>query len=90
MTDRINLSFAFLAGCDTGLRGDRNVIGIPHALLAMGTCSVMASVEEIEDANAKSYSTAFYRADGARSPARAQRVHRNHVASSSFRLWGCP
>ena len=86
----MDLTFAFLAGCDTGLLGERNIIGIPHALLARGTCSVMASVEEIDDDRAQSYSRAFYRANGMLAPAKAQRDQRGHVASKSFRLWGCP
>ena len=89
-TNEMNLSFAFLAGCDTGLQGDRSVIGIPHALLATGTCSVVASVEKIDDAEALSYSRAFYIADGLRAPARSQQKLRGHAASGSFRLWGCP
>jgi hypothetical protein len=79
VTGRIGPRLAVLASCASGVRPGRQMWGsLGAAFLAAGSRAVLASLGSVEDARAREFVMAFYRAGGASDPAaalaRVQRV----------------
>ena len=94
LLQRPQLDLAVLNGCETGGTSSPFEIGLPQALLATGTKTVVATVRPVIDAAAWRFIRAFYELGGADRPAAAFRraVDRfrreGDPAWQEFRIWG--
>lgn len=85
-----------LVGCGTGTAFGAEAISLPTSFLLAGSCSVLATVEPIDDAEASRFVRRFYSAGGLRAPGAALRsaVEASWKAGDAvwraFRLVGSP
>lgn len=85
-----------LVGCGTGTAFGAAAISLPTAFLLAGSCSVLATVEPIDDGEASRFVRRFYSAGGLRAPGAALRVaveaswKAGEAVWRAFRLVGSP
>ena len=96
LTLKPKFRLAVLSGCETGPIGGAHQLGLPGALLILGTSTVIATVEPVRDENALRFVKALHEKRPLDAPgaafAHAQRTLQAASDPSwrSFRLWGWP
>ncbi|MEM6863006.1 MAG: hypothetical protein AAF627_19880, partial [Myxococcota bacterium] len=83
LTEPIDLSFAFLSGCNTASTTQAYGASLPEALLLRRTRAIVATHEELDDETGRAFAESFYgaSADGeAVEPASAFRIAMREIA----------
>ncbi len=98
LADPPHVTNAVLNGCRTGSArpaGRRFVLGLPDAFILAGTRTVLATFNQIDDAEARAFIEEFYAAGGAENPISAFRAvvteqrERSSERWRSFYVMGC-
>lgn len=76
-----------LVGCGTGAAFGDGAINLPIAFLLAGACSVLATTEPIDDAEASRFVRRFYRAGGLRAPGAALRAAVEAAIEAGEAVW---
>lgn len=92
LTARASIALVVLEGCGTGHREREGELGAPHALLASGARSVLASLRALTPGEGTAFLDAFYRHGALERPAEAFRQAARELRSDpvvrALRLWG--